>query len=612
MIDKRLIDPVRWKLLLSGVASLLLGSLSAAQAATINAASCNYSDVLSAYNSANSGDTVAIPAGNVTWSAGLSISKSVTIQGAGSTKTIINKSGSFTVFTVSGMGADVPVRITGLRINASVGQNGTNSAVSTLGPQNSSFSFTKIRIDNCFFYGGQQVIFWEYRAIGVVDHCTFHNCAYATQVYGMFDLDWNRYSAPNPALKYGTADAVFFEDNTFIYDNAITYFDCLSDCFEGGRLVFRHNTFDLSQYTSAGEFGSLITGHGNEAYWTRNANNDNFRAALMHEIYNNTFKIYQCYRVIWPRGGRLLVANNTFTVTVGSIGSMVALSEEEDWPSRGPSGVDWFNPLRTAWPAEDQVNNAFIFGNTVNGSPQSDSMITGWDATDTTSIQKGRDWWDVPPSSTTKTIYPNPGSPSLANYPNPYNPAVTSWTAFTYPHPLVSGSTGGSTGGTSNSSDPNLFSASDTPAIMTVNDPNPVELGVKFQTSTSSQITGFRFYKGQQNTGTHVAHLWSSAGALLASATFTNETASGWQQVNLSSPVTLTAGTTYVVSYHTNGFYSANGSYFTTAHTSGPLTAPATSASGGNGVYAYGSSGSFPRNTYNANNYWIDVVFKQL
>ncbi len=46
--------------------------------------------------------------------------------------------------------------------------------------------------------------------------------------------------------------------------------------------------------------------------------------------------------------------------------------------------------------------------------------------------------------------------------------------------------------------------------------------------------------------------LWTASGALLASATFTNETASGWQQVNFSTPVSITAGTTYVASYHTN------------------------------------------------------------
>jgi hypothetical protein len=156
-----------------------------------------------------------------------------------------------------------------------------------------------------------------------------------------------------------------------------------------------------------------------------------------------------------------------------------------------------------------------------------------------------------------------------------------------------------------------LFSPNNTPALITDNDPNAVELGVKFQSSVSGRITGFRFYKGPQNTGTHVAHLWSATGQSLGTATFTNETASGWQQVNLTTPVTITAGTTYVASYHTNvGLYSDDENYFAAAHTSGPLTAPSSSASGGNGVYAYGSSSSFPTNTFNATNYWIDIVFQ--
>ena len=138
-----------------------------------------------------------------------------------------------------------------------------------------------------------------------------------------------------------------------------------------------------------------------------------------------------------------------------------------------------------------------------------------------------------------------------------------------------------------------------------------IELGVKFQSSMNGRITAFRFYKGPQNTDTHTAHLWSSSGSSLASATFTNETASGWQQVSLASPWPITAGVTYVVSYHTNvGFYSDDQNYFVGAQTSGPLTALSSSASGGNGVYAYGSGSTFPTNSWNASNYWVDIVFQ--
>jgi hypothetical protein len=118
-----------------------------------------------------------------------------------------------------------------------------------------------------------------------------------------------------------------------------------------------------------------------------------------------------------------------------------------------------------------------------------------------------------------------------------------------------------------------------------------VELGLKFQADQSGEVTGVRFYKGAGNTGTHVGNLWTAAGTNLGSVTFTNETATGWQEASFASPIAVTAGTTYVVSYHApNGGYAIEGS------------------SGGNGVYAYGGGG-FPTASFNASNYFVDVVF---
>ena len=69
----------------------------------------------------------------------------------------------------------------------------------------------------------------------------------------------------------------------------------------------------------------------------------------------------------------------------------------------------------------------------------------------------------------------------------------------------------------------------------------------------------------------------------------------------------MTAGTTYVASYHTSTGYPADTAKgLASAVTNGPLTALA-----GGGVYAYGSSNTFPTNTYNNNNYWVDVVYSQ-
>jgi hypothetical protein len=154
-----------------------------------------------------------------------------------------------------------------------------------------------------------------------------------------------------------------------------------------------------------------------------------------------------------------------------------------------------------------------------------------------------------------------------------------------------------------------LWNDDATPAQQSVNEANPVVLGVKFKATTSGTVTGIRFYKSALNTGTHIGSLWTSGGTLLASGTFTGETASGWQQLNLSTPVAITAGTTYVASYTTGGHWSRSFNYFGTQYTNNPLIAPSDGASGGNGVYRYSATNAFPSSSFQATNYWVDVVF---
>jgi hypothetical protein len=142
------------------------------------------------------------------------------------------------------------------------------------------------------------------------------------------------------------------------------------------------------------------------------------------------------------------------------------------------------------------------------------------------------------------------------------------------------------------------------------NDGPALEIGAKFSTNQNGYITALRFYKAAGNTGTHTGRLYSLAGTLLAQAVFTNETTSGWQQVALASPVAVTAGTVYIVSYHSSaGYYSTTNNYFTTAVINGPLRGLADGENGGNGLYRYNATPVFPNGTYMSSNYWADVVF---
>jgi len=142
------------------------------------------------------------------------------------------------------------------------------------------------------------------------------------------------------------------------------------------------------------------------------------------------------------------------------------------------------------------------------------------------------------------------------------------------------------------------------PASITDPDTNAVQLGVRFRPTESGTVTGIRFFKGPENTGTHVGSLWSSSGSRLASATFTGETASGWQSVTFPTPVTVTAGATYTASYHTTvGRYSATSGFFNNGpFTEGPLTAIGS-------VYRYGAANGFPTSSYGGANYWVDITF---
>ena len=150
-----------------------------------------------------------------------------------------------------------------------------------------------------------------------------------------------------------------------------------------------------------------------------------------------------------------------------------------------------------------------------------------------------------------------------------------------------------------------------TPVQTTGNDGQPIELGVKFRSSTAGFITGVRFYKTTGNTGAHTGELYSSTGTRLAQAVFAGETATGWQTVVFSIPVAITANTTYVAAYFSSaGNYVGTANYFTSAVTNTPLTGLANGTDGANGVYKYTTSPAFPNSSPgNSPNYWVDAVF---
>jgi hypothetical protein len=84
---------------------------------------------------------------------------------------------------------------------------------------------------------------------------------------------------------------------------------------------------------------------------------------------------------------------------------------------------------------------------------------------------------------------------------------------------------------------------------------------------------------------------------LLATGTFTGGTASGWQQLNFSTPVTIAANTTYVASYHTRRPVLTRRRTILRRweRTTRRFTRSGIGVDGLNGVYAYGAGGIFPK-----------------
>ena len=147
-----------------------------------------------------------------------------------------------------------------------------------------------------------------------------------------------------------------------------------------------------------------------------------------------------------------------------------------------------------------------------------------------------------------------------------------------------------------------LYGEDSVPSMVQVNDPDPVVLGVRFRPATNGTISAIKFYKNAANTGAHVGTLWSSSGTALGTATFSNESSAGWQTADLATPVAVTAGTLYLVSYRaTAGSYSATPGKYVSAYTRGPLTVPAEG-----GAYTYGQG--FPT-AETSTDYGVDVEF---
>lgn len=136
-------------------------------------------------------------------------------------------------------------------------------------------------------------------------------------------------------------------------------------------------------------------------------------------------------------------------------------------------------------------------------------------------------------------------------------------------------------------------------------DPNAVELGVRFHSHAAGAIAGIRYFLGQQSGPVDSVSLWDDNGQLVASTKVDFQRGGEWQRVDFTAPVPIEANRTYTASYHSrSGYYPVTEHFFTEPLVREPLEVPQDG-----GVYKYGATSNFPTDTYQGSNYWVDVVF---
>ena len=133
---------------------------------------------------------------------------------------------------------------------------------------------------------------------------------------------------------------------------------------------------------------------------------------------------------------------------------------------------------------------------------------------------------------------------------------------------------------------------------------------MKFRSDEDGYITALRFYKQANNTGSHVGHLWSGTGQLLAAVPFTDETPRAGRRS--SSPTRCRSPRTPPTSPPTTRPRGATGSArasSTRAWTARRCTRRTRRARRAATASSATARARFPDQSFNATNYWVDATF---
>jgi hypothetical protein len=382
------------------------------------------------HNSAQNGDTITLPAGNFNWERQISITKAITLQGAGAGVTNITS----TCKAGQAVGIRcVPGRTTVIR-DFSVGSfAATNCFFLVTGSGVRQFRFTGLS-----FYSapGRYTIWISYPGDtnkGEGPYGLIHNCTWSEGASGVFIRD-NPKATPNSwnrPMTLGTEQATYVEDCTFSAVSRFPNANVAMDGDNGCRVVFRHNR--LQDYC----FGT----HGADSSGLTNS-------ALQHEVMHNTFTVTDQVGqdfAIQLRGGTAVVFDNTLNRQGnGEYNALLKLSYFR--ASAGGGGVckqdryypqDYVGTMQpgSGYRVPGQDPNfpnepwgsvpVYVWNNHLNAPVRFGQVATGLDANAASFMKEGRDY------------FVGTGKPGYSE--------------FAYPHTLQTGSPSSAVSGTPNS-----------------------------------------------------------------------------------------------------------------------------------------------------------------
>ncbi len=344
-------------------------------APVITLANCSIDSVQAAVNSASSGTTVSLPAGDCNWGTRqLNVPGGVYLKGAGKTSTIIRRIGNVanTAYLVAyDCSNGKPAKISGMSL---IGNGDGAIQDKGLGLLNGcqDFKVANSKFSNFIFsavYVGdapnQRGVIYGNDFINNYS-AALKNLGYGVVVYG---------GGAWPALDLGSANAVFVEDNYFSGNRH----NIASN--NGSVYVFRHNTV-IGQ--DAAKDYAMTDSHGLSS---------SARGSRSYEVYNNDYSTNITSGLqrtaVGIRGGDGVIFNNTATATISRTVELM---------------VEGFGC--GTYPGPDQIRSLYIWNNSNNSS--NGYTTNGIDNTCPSSIGLNRDYFLTPKPGYTPYTYPHP------------------------------------------------------------------------------------------------------------------------------------------------------------------------------------------------------------